>query len=1372
MTFVQYSLLLLKPIRGIFTFLFISIFSCALCQEQTLQFKHLTTEDGLSPSNVRAICQDKLGFVWIGTYDGLNRYDGKNIVVYEHNPDNANSLLSNQVRSIFEDSKGNLWVGTSCGLNLFDRNNNQFIHKDEWPKKSINCFFEDKDHVLWIGENYYFHSIDLNTNICKSYSATDTNDTQPGSRNVYGIMQDSWQNIWVGTANGIFVLDKKNKKIHNYYPNKNDPNGLSGISSSCLWQDKLKRIWIGTQQGVSIITNPNPLPDRLKCQHIQRDGLPGMEHGEVHYFFVDKNDNLYLSTVNDGLFVLKNSSNPQNLQFPLKLVSYKYDPESKFGINSKGLNMVMQDNQNTIWIATYTGGANYFNPQASKFELISKGKNIDHSIIDNQINTFLDETEYLWIGTESGLSRYNKKTKRYTHFRYDPKNIHSIGSDAVSIIYRDKQNQLWIGCWNGGLNLFNEKTQSFQVYKHDEKNLASISNNNVFSIFEDSKNRFWIGTVGGYLNLFDRRNKTFSFPRKEEAYYEQIIENYDGMLWMVNAGSLDLYSPLNNEIKKYIPNPKVKGSLSSNLIYTVFIDSKRNLWVGTDNGLNLYLPDKDKFRYFQMKDGLPDNAVRSITEDKQGNLWLGTYKGISKFKDAINLPAKIVFRNYTKEDGLQSDNFRKRSAIIGIDSRLYFGGNHGFNIINPDSLRDNTFIPPIVFTGLAVLYKPVVLGKKDCPVTEDISMAKKIELKHWQSEFTIKFAALNFISAEKNQYAYKLEGFDKDWNYVGPKNEATYTSLAPGKYVFKVIASNNDGYWNKKGIEIAVIVNPPWWKSIWAKLVYLIIASISIVLIWNRTVLMIKLRNNLEIEHIKAEEAKEFARMKSEFFINVSHELSTPLTLIMAPIEKMINKQYFDPHLMGMAKKNSETLLRLVNEFIECEKIEEGKESLNLITTDIILYLTNLVDNFQTLATNKNILLQLQNEIPSFSLEIDIAKFEKIIYNLLSNAIKYTPELGKVTLSTAVIHEKNIFFIKITDTGIGISKENINYLFDKYFRVRNKDNNEILSKSTGFGIGLYVTKHLIELHGGTLDVESEPGQGSCFSIKLPFTETDKLLGEAFTTEKLDITLANETSPNQTEKLNKILIVEDNAEVCELLNALLRNEYLIYIASDGKEGIKLAEKYLPSLIITDIMMPQMNGIEFCKKIKQNFYTSHIPVIMLTALNSSKYMIKGLETGADDYISKPFNPAILEVKVRNIIELRKHLQKQFIAEIKTRPSQPELVNPDDVFLAKVVQIIEDNIDSVELDVSKLAEGLNITSITLYRKLKTLTGQSINQFIRSVRLKRAANILESKKYSIQDVALMVGFNDLKYFRKCFHKQFGSNPSEYDEINDGRFF
>jgi len=401
------------------------------------------------------------------------------------------------------------------------------------------------------------------------------------------------------------------------------------------------------------------------------------------------------------------------------------------------------------------------------------------------------------------------------------------------------------------------------------------------------------------------------------------------------------------------------------------------------------------------------------------------------------------------------------------------------------------------------------------------------------------------------------------------------------------------------------------------------------------------------------------------------------------------------------------------------------------------------------------------------------------IAKIIKDNFEYTPTPSQVVLIEKLAefilntNEKNIFLIKVTDTGIGISKENINFLYDKYYRVRNKDNNEILSKSTGFGIGLYITKQLIELHGGILEVESKPGHGSCFSIKLPFTEIDKLLKKTMITETFDIAIANgplsydtkEVSIKSPEKLAKILIVEDNAEVCELLRSLLKNEYQIYIASDGKEGIKLAEKHLPSLIITDIMMPNMDGIEFCKKIKQNFYTSNIPVVMLTALNSSKYMIKGLATGADDYISKPFNPTILEVKVRNIIESRKYMQKQFIAEIKTRPSQPELVNPDDVFLAKAVQIIEDNIDSVEFDVSKLAESLNITSITLYRKLKVLTGQSINQFIRSVRLKRAANILESKKYSIQDVALMVGFNDLKYFRKCFQKQFGSNPSEYDD-------
>ncbi len=1106
---------------------FLSICLSVFCeaQDNSIKFHHITTENGLSPGNVHAICQDKLGFIWIGTSDGLSRYDGKNIVVYEHNPDNTNSLLSNQIRSIFEDSKGDLWVGTTSGLNLFDRNNNQFLHKKEWPERTVNCIFEDKDHVLWIGQYNYLHSIDLNTNICKYYSTSDINDTLPGNRDVYAIIQDSWQNIWFATTNGIFVLNKKNKRFYHYYPDKNVPDGLNGSLNHCLWQDTLKRIWIGTQQGVTIITNPNPLPQKLKCLHIRKDGLSGMEHGEVNYLFTDKNDNLYLSTINDGLFILKNSSDPKNLQFPLKLISYKYDPDDKFGINSKGLNMVMQDNQNTIWIAA-SSGVHYFNSQDSKFELISKRNDINHSIIDNNVNTFLDEKEYLWIGTENGLSRYNKKTKHYTHFRHNSNNTHSIGSDAVYAIYRDKQNQLWIGCWNGGLNLFNEKTQTFQVYKHDINSPSSISSNNVFTIFEDSKNRFWIGTIGGHLNLFDRANKTFSFPRKEKAYYEQIIEISDGELWMVNADDgWDVYDPEKNEIKKYSSNSNIKKNLSSYLIYTVFIDSKKNLWVGTDNGLNLYQPDKDQFRHFQIQDGLPDNAIKSIVEDNQGNLWLGTYKGISKFQDAVHLPAKIIFKNYTKADGLQSNNFRKRSAIRGIDGRLYFGGNNGFNIINTDSLRNNTFISPIVFTELTVLYQPIVLGKKDCPIKEDITVAKKIELKHWQSAFNIKFAALSYIGAKKNQYAYKLEGFDKDWNYVGSQNEATYTNLESGKYVFKVIASNNDGYWNSKGKEIVIIVDNPWWKSIWAKLLAL-------------------------------------------------------LTLII------------------IIRYSGILLIRL-------KKVKDS---------------------------------EIISEIP------DTINFDN-----------NSPEVIK-----------------------------------------------------------------------------------------------------------------EFSQKHHEKTPSILIVEDNVDECEAISALLRNNYEVYTATNGKEGLRLAEKYLPSLIIADILIPKFDEFEICRRLKKNFYTSHIPIIILTRQDSDKYKIKGLKFGADEFMSKPYKPSVLNARIKNMLESRNHLQKRIINDVKIQPSEFNLSDPDEAFLSKAIQIIEDNINSVEFDVSKLAEHLNITSITLYRKLKALTGQSINQFIRSIRLKRAACLLETKKYSVQDIAFMVGFNDTKYFRKCFQKQFGFTPSEYNNQNN----
>jgi signal transduction histidine kinase/ligand-binding sensor domain-containing protein len=860
----------------------VSHYSGLYAQENAIKFRHLNVEDGLSQSFVKTICQDKVGFIWIGTDDGLNRFDGKNFLIYKHNLNVENSLLSSQILCIYEDSRGNLWIGTSFGLNQFDRRNNSFVHDSTWPEKAVRAIYEDKNQVLWIGASFSMSSIDLKTNTIRYYTSSSDKytDTVPGSIDIYCFYEDSRNNIWIGSTQGISVLNKLSNRFSKYNHNQNDPDGLMDDVVFTLWEDKLNRIWAGSKPGIDIITNSQEIPSNLKCLHLRYDNrdLTGMGYGVIQNLFEDSKHNLYISSINGGLYILKNTDNPLNLRLPLKLIANQNQPDNIYSINSDAINFAYEDKQSNIWVGTYMGGLNYFNTNTSKFEYHNKGKDPKYSIINNQANVFLDEKDYLWIGTEGGLSRYNKITKSFTHFTHNENDNTSIGSNAIWALYRDKQNRLWVGGWDCGLNLYNDSSGTFHVFKHNDNKAYSISSNHVFSIFEDSKNNLWIGTVGGYLNLFDRNKKQFSFPIKKYSYYEQIKEANDGKLWLVNSDALECYDPVRNIVEKYQRNPKSKGSISSDRIFTIYVDSRNNLWVGTDVGLNLFLPLKKQFKYFQTQDGLPDNSIKSIIEDKDGNIWMGTNNGVSKFVHAVFLPEKPTFKNYTKEDGLQSDEFVIRAVYKGTDGRLYFGGNNGFNIINPDNIKENTIAPEIVFTEITVFYQPVKIGSNDCPIKEDISIDKKIELKHWQSVFNIKFAALNFIGPEKNQYAYKMVGFDKNWNYVGTKNEATYTNLEPGNYTFRVKASNNDGYWNEKGVSIEVRIHPPWWKTWWFLTFIYLFAALLVVLFINFRIRFYR-RQNVKLTGMVRERTMELEEVnvnleeKQEEISNQNEEL-------------------------------------------------------------------------------------------------------------------------------------------------------------------------------------------------------------------------------------------------------------------------------------------------------------------------------------------------------------------------------------------------------------------------------------------------------------------------------------------------------------------
>lgn len=803
-------------------------------QTQNRCFEHFSVEDGLSQSLVHSICQDTLGFIWIATDDGLNRFDGHNIVVYKNDVNDKHSIVGNVILTLFEDSKANLWVGTEHGLCLYDRHKDCFIHQPYWPNRVIISLAEDDEENLWIGMDFDLYCYNLNTakftvfdnrftfdgdlsNSDAIYTRAFSDKENIDDKRSIEIYIDSKNNAWIGTLGGLLFFDKNTKNKIKYKHDDKNPRSINSNSIYCILEDSKGRIWIGTDKGLNLFLNAGEHPQNgifIRYQNNINDES-SLTPGSITDLLEDDQHNLWIASENKGINILDlNTFTVDNCKFG----HTSNVPGNTNSLNNNGVNSLFQDKHHNIWIGTFSGGINFFSKYAKKFTLVKNDPQNKNSLSNNQVNVFFEDNNFLWIGTEEGLNRYNKNDGTFKHFVNKPSDKTSIGSNSVWAVYKDRSASFWVGTWAGGLNKFDYKTETFTHYYFNPKDTFSLSNNNIFSILEDSKGNFWIGTMGGGLNLFDRDNNIFySYNDKDlniyTNYVESIVETKKGELWLANVTSLELFDRINKRAQHFRHDANDSLSLLGNKIYAIFEDSKENLWIGTDEGLNLFDRAINGFKCYQTTDGLPDNSVKSILEDNHGNLWIGTNKGLSKFNGAIDIPDQPIFRNYTPEDGLQGYEFNRRSCLKSSDGIMYFGGINGFNEFYPDSLANNPYAPDVVITDFLLFNEPVKIGGPNSPLSQNINITKFITLNHTHSVISFRFSALNYILPLKNQYAYIMEGFEQKWNYVGNKSEATYTNLDPGEYTFRVKASNNDGLWNEEGTSINIKILPPWWGT-------------------------------------------------------------------------------------------------------------------------------------------------------------------------------------------------------------------------------------------------------------------------------------------------------------------------------------------------------------------------------------------------------------------------------------------------------------------------------------------------------------------------------------------------------------------------------
>ncbi|MCB0283587.1 MAG: response regulator [Calditrichaeota bacterium] len=1354
-------------------------------QDQNFRFEPFRFNDELAGKIVYSILQDHLGFIWIGTNDGLFKYNGYKLTAYKNDRMDTTSLGNNDVIPLYEDIDRTLWFGTSGGgVNRFDRENEQFIRMKHNPVDSntinndvIRSFFQDSHGIMWIGTWNGLNKYDPFTGKVKHYlwngksyqpdkhfvwSITEDHEgiiwigtggdglkrydaksdsfktikTEHGfpdsmtTNSVRSVFEDSRGTLWIGTTNGLYRYDNKKNRFKRFYFDFANPYSLTSNFISAICEDRHGRIWIGTDKGLNRFEN---ITERFyHFLHDPEDNY-SLVNNYVTNLRVDKAGSLWISTIN-GISRIDFDRN----RFFL-LGENEDDPKSVL----KGrIGAIYEDRQETLWIGAGSG-LGRLDKGSKKIKYYKHNENDKKSISSNYINTILeDQTGTLWIGTDNGLNSFNRETSRFTHYYHDPEDSTTLTSNNVLSVKEDNNGNLWAGtfdvAYSGGLNLFNRKTNKFKRYYHDPENENSLSASAVWSLNVSKSGKLWIATPGSGINLFDP--KTESFKRKFH---------------------------IDNDL----------SSLSHNWVGVVYEDHAGILWATTwYSGLNKLDQKTGKFKVYTESDGLRSNQILGILEDNNGYLWLGTNTGLCRFD-----PKQEKFKNFNIEGGIR---YNWNTNVKRKNGSIYFGGSY-LVYFNPDSIKDNPFIPPVVITG----FQRIKQGKKEGkPIVEKgISGKKNIELSYDDRTLIFEFSALNYINTENNLYKYKLDGFDDNWIDLGTKHDVTFTNLDPGEYTLYVKGSNNDGVWNKESTSLKIYIAPPWWRTNWAYGFYFLTVVSVLLGIRAYELKRQRLKYELEMEHEQAEILKETDQMKSRFFASISHEFRTPLTLINGPVDRLIASIKETEHTLDLKriKDNATHISKLVEMYLDLSQLESGNLKLQKEKLDIIPLLRVVHASFESRAEAEQKKLLFNTHLAAVICNIDEKMLALVMNNLLSNALKFTPAGGEIIVSVASkptpgpSKEGSTFFpsregvgvgirlsesvqITVSDTGIGIPEDQQSRVFDMYFQV----DNEINKRLSGTGIGLAMVKELVAMHDGTVSVESSPQQGTIFTIELPLIEATEILQQIGQAEKVEYPENTEediSAKDEAEEEETILIVEDNYQMLDYIKSHLKNDYKTVTAPDGKKGFEIALKSNPHLIISDVMMPEMDGYELCTKLKQDFRTSHIPVILLTAKTEDKDMLTGLQTGADAYLKKPFKEQELQVRIRNLIENRERLHRKFITEKQLDYKAFNITSADERFLEQCNKVVENNISNEQFSVEEFAEEIALSRVQLHRKLKALTGLSTSNYIKTIRLKKAALLLESGFGNISEIAYECGFSNHSNFSESFKKMYNLSPKEY---------
>lgn len=1350
----------LKKIVIYLFFLCLGMHSAFSETPEQITFSYISINEGLSQSTVFSIDQDKRGNMWFATYDGVNKYDGYAFTVYQHNEDDPNSIANDISRIVKTDSQGRVWIGTRDGLSRYDEEKDifqNFFYEKNGKHLQVNGIEEISPELLLIStpeglimfdiKESKFRDDSFSTAMHKTiastlyrqddqiYIGTSTDGlytysiTQKtfekvipilGTKQIQAILQQSPTRIWVATEGaGLFLINPKTKEIKNYLHSPSNPKSISSNYIRSLAMDSQNRLWIGTFNDLNIY-------------HEGTDSF----------------------------------------------ASYSSNPVENGSLSQRSVRSIFMDSQGGMWLGTYFGGLNYYHPIRNRFKNI---RNIPYknSLSDNVVSCIVeDKDKNLWIGTnDGGLNLYNPITQRFTSYTLqEDESARGIGSNNIKAVYVDEKKSLvYIGTHAGGLSILHRN--SGQVENFNQRN-SQLVNENVYAILPDGEGNLWLGTLSALVR-FNPEQRSFTTIEKEKdgtpvvsKQITTLFRDSHKRLWIGGEEGLSVFKQEGLDIQKasILPVSNVT-KLFTNCIYEA---SNGIIWVGTREGFYCFNEKDKQIKRYNTTNGLPNNVVYGILEDSFGRLWLSTNRGISCFN-----PETEKFRNFTESDGLQSNQFNTASYCRTSVGQMYFGGINGITTFRPELLLDNPYTPPVVITKLQLFNKVVRPDDETGILTKNISETKSITLKSWQTAFSIEFVVSNYISGQHNTFAYKLEGYDKEWYYLTDSRTVSYSNLPQGTYQFLVKAANSDGKWNPIPTALEIIVLPIWYKTWWALLIFFATFAGFITFVFRFFWMRKSMEAQLEIERRDKEHQEEINQMKMRFFINISHELRTPLTLILTPLQEIINKisDRWTRNQLEYIQRNANRLLHLVNQLMDYRRAELGvfelkakKGNAHQLIQDNFLF-------YDKLARHKKITYTLHSELEDKEVLFDANYLELIVNNLLSNAFKYTESGQSITVTLK--EENGWLLLQVSDTGIGIPINKQGKIFERFYQIE--------SEHVGSGIGLSLVQRLIELHHGRIELDSEENKGSTFSVYLPqdlsvykpselasnneqneeeqVYSTNSKAMYFIDTEKVE----NESVESGDKKRGTILIVEDNNEIRRYLSNGLADLFNTLEAGNGEEALEKLKDNEVDVIVTDVMMPVMDGIKLCKNVKQNIRTCHIPVIILSAKTDIKDQMEGLQMGADDYIPKPFSLAILTTKIQNMMRTRRRMLDKYAKSLEVEPEKITFNAMDEALLKRAMAIVEKNMDNIEFSTDEFAREMNMSRSNLHLKLKAITGESTIDFIRKIRFNEAAKLLKDGRYTVAEVSTMVGFNTPSYFATSFKKYFGCLPTEYIKKSKG---